>query len=30
MKGYWNDEKTTKEIIDSDGFLHSGDIAKMD
>lgn len=30
MKGYWNDEKKTKESIDSDGWMHSGDLAVID
>lgn len=30
MKKYWDDEKATRETIDRNGFLHSGDIATMD
>ena len=30
MSGYWDDEARTAEAIDSDGWLHSGDIGIMD
>jgi len=30
MLGYWNDEERTAQAIDSDGWMHSGDLATMD
>ncbi|GEM75761.1 AMP-binding protein [Vibrio sagamiensis] len=30
MPGYWNDEEKTLTTIDSEGWLHSGDLAIMD
>ena len=30
MRGYWGDPKKTAEAIDSEGWMHSGDLAVMD
>lgn len=30
MKGYWNDEAKTKEVLTSDGWLKTGDMASID
>ena len=30
MHGYWGDAARTREAIDADGWMHSGDIATMD
>ena len=30
MKGYWNNPEATAEAIGADGFMRSGDLAKMD
>ncbi|MEO7936067.1 MAG: AMP-binding protein [Dokdonella sp.] len=30
MKGYWNRPEETAQIIDAKGWLHTGDIARMD
>ncbi len=30
MQGYWGDEPRTREAIDAEGFMHTGDLATMD
>ncbi|MBM85998.1 MAG: AMP-binding protein [Rhodospirillaceae bacterium] len=30
MKGYWEDDERTAEVIDSEGWMHTGDLATID
>jgi fatty-acyl-CoA synthase len=30
MVGYWGDERATRDAIDADGWMHTGDLATMD
>jgi fatty-acyl-CoA synthase len=30
MNGYWGDEERTREAIDAEGWMHTGDLATMD
>lgn len=29
MRGYWQDEAATRDVIDKDGWLHTNDVARM-
>lgn len=30
MLGYWDDEKKTAEVVDAQGWMHSGDLGVLD
>jgi len=30
MKGYWNNDKATRETVDAEGWLHTGDVGLID
>jgi fatty-acyl-CoA synthase len=30
MKGYWGDDTRTREVVDDEGWMHTGDLAEID
>jgi fatty-acyl-CoA synthase len=30
MRGYWNDEERTRDVLDAGGWMHTGDLAVLD